>query len=100
MQAATSLHGPGLDPDRQLVITTDRPTPLNAAHRRRSPLSAEQGACPMARLPRHITHCPICVQTNDGPAALLYCNLTTHALPDDRAALTAPGQPPTSNPHR
>ena len=36
MQAATSLHGPGLDPDRQLMIATDRPIPLNAAHRRRT----------------------------------------------------------------
>jgi len=45
----------------------------------------------MARLPCQITHCAICVQTNHSPAALLYCNLTTHALPDGRAALTAPG---------
>ena len=91
MQAATSLHGPGLDPDRQLMITTDRPTPPNATHRRRSPLSGAEGPRPMARLPCQITHCAICVQTNHSPAALLYCNLTTHALPDGRAALTAPG---------
>jgi hypothetical protein len=35
MQAATPLHGPGLDPDRQLMIATDWSTPLNAAHPRR-----------------------------------------------------------------
>lgn len=99
MQAATSLHGPGLDPD-QLMIAADRPTPLNAAHRRRSPLSGAEAARPMARLPCQITHCAISVQTNDDSAALLYCNLTAHALPDDRAALTAPGQPLISNPHR
>jgi hypothetical protein len=57
-------------------------------------------ARPMARFPGQIAHCAICVQTNHGPAALLNCNLTPHALPDDRAALTAPGQPPISNPHR
>ena len=77
--------------DRIVMITTDRPTPPNATHRRRSPLSGAEGPRPMARLPCQITHCDICVQTNHSPAALLYCNLTTHALPDGRAALTAPG---------
>ena len=54
----------------------------------------------MARFPCQLTYCAISVQTNDGPAPPRYRKLTTHALPDDRAALTAPGQPPTSNPHR
>jgi len=54
----------------------------------------------MARLPPHITHCAIPVHPNDIPAALPYRNLTTRALPDDRAALTASGQAPISNPHR
>jgi hypothetical protein len=38
----------------------------------------------MARFPCQVTHCAISVQTNDGLAALFYCNHTTHALPDDR----------------
>ena len=39
------------------------------------------------------------VDLNDGPAALLYRNLMTRTSPDDRAALTASGQAPISNPH-
>jgi hypothetical protein len=90
MQAATSLHGPGLDPDRQLMIATDRSTPLNAAHRRRSPLNGVEGARPIARLPCQIAHCAISVQTNDGPAALPYCT--------SRPALCPTIAPPSRHP--
>ncbi len=54
----------------------------------------------MARSPCQITLCAIPVDRNDGPAALRYRNLTTRILLDERAALTASPQAPTSNPHR
>jgi len=53
----------------------------------------------MARSPCRIGHCAIPIDLNDGPAALLYRNLTTPSLPD-AAALTASSQAPISNPHR
>jgi len=84
----------------QSAASRGRSPGLIAADRRRSPLSAEERARPMARLPRRITHCAIPVHPNDIPAALPYRNLTTRALPNDCPALTASGQAAISNPHR
>jgi hypothetical protein len=42
----------------------------------------------MARFPCQITHSAISVRTNDGPAVLLYCNHTTHAIHRPRNAGT------------
>jgi hypothetical protein len=42
----------------------------------------------MVRSPCQITHCAIPLHLNDGPAALLYRNLTTGTWSDRRATLT------------
>ena len=70
-----------------------RPPPPFASERRR-------GGSPNGQTPCQITHCAIPVHLDDGPATLLYRNLTTPSLPDGAAALTASGQAPISNPHR
>jgi hypothetical protein len=82
------------------MIASGRSPRLNAAHRRRSRSSGEDSARPMVRSPCQITHCTIPLHLNDGPAALLYRNLTTGTLSDGRITLTTSGRAPISNSHR
>ena len=82
------------------MIASHRSPRLNAAHRRRRYRAETKGLAQMARSPCRISHRAIPIDRNDGPAALLYRKLSTPSLHDHRAAPTASGQAPISNPHR
>ena len=63
------------------MIASRRSPRLNAANRHSSS-SGEERARPNGQIAVSIGHCAIPIDLNDGPAALLYRNLTTPSLPD------------------